>query len=92
MKQLHYSVQDFDQSDSRSMGSTEDGDSNIEDWLEKLYFDEVKKLDLSHDDIGKLKLLLRKLICCDPDGRYMANTAVRDVWFEDSQDIEKMGM
>ena len=90
--QLHYFVQDFDQSDSCSIGSTEDGDSNIEDWLEELYFDDGKKQDLSHDDIGRLKLLLRKLICCDPDGRYMANTAVRDIWFENSQDIERRGM
>ncbi|KAI9840047.1 MAG: hypothetical protein M1819_000240 [Sarea resinae] len=75
-------------------GSTESPADNksaidIEDWLEELYFnnndddDDCKKQDLSPHEIRSLKRLLRKLLCCDPEARYMADIAVRDGWFED---------
>lgn len=56
---------------------------NLQSWLEELYFDGVRKEDLTREDIIKLGALLRRLLRFEPTTRASAQDILEGPFFTD---------
>jgi hypothetical protein len=68
----------------RTMDSTWTGgktDNSLQEWLEETYFDDVRKEDLTREEIIKVGALVRRLLRFEPSTRASAQEILRDPWF-----------
>lgn len=50
-------------------------------WLEELYFDS-DSVDMTHDEIAQVGVVLKKLLCMDPSRRTGAEDILKEDWFK----------
>lgn len=62
--------------------STEEDRLTLQQWLEELYFDDEKTVELTRKDITELGALLQRLLRFDPSARSTASAIVKQGWFQ----------
>lgn len=56
---------------------------NLQEWLEKLYFDSPHSPDLTKEDIARLGQIIRSLLLFEPSARASAKQVLDDPWFDE---------
>ncbi|KAL6710042.1 hypothetical protein ACN47E_009833 [Coniothyrium glycines] len=70
----------------QTMDSAWDGErkeNTLQEWLEEMYFDGVRKADLTREDIVKVGALVRSLLRFEPSARASVHEILQDPWFND---------
>lgn len=55
----------------------------LQEWLEQMYFDDVKRVDFTRRDIAKVGELVRRMLRFEPGERALAREILEDAWFEE---------
>ncbi|EGC43880.1 protein kinase [Histoplasma capsulatum var. duboisii H88] len=61
--------------------ATENTGSNLQEWLEEVYFEGLKSPDLTREDIVRLGQIIGKLLKFEPSARASARQVLDDPWF-----------
>ena len=57
----------------------------LQEWLEQMYYDSVRKNDMTKEDIRILGGLIAKLLHFEPSKRASAKEVLSDPWFNNCQ-------
>lgn len=63
--------------------TTESSGSNLQEWLEEVYFDSRLSPDLTREDIEKLGKIIGRLLHFKPSARASARQILNDSWFNE---------
>ncbi|PGH01512.1 hypothetical protein GX51_05199 [Blastomyces parvus] len=63
--------------------TTESCGSNLQEWLEEVYFDGRPSPDLIREDIGRLGQIIGRLLHFEPSARASARQVLNDSWFNE---------
>ncbi|PGH28484.1 CMGC/SRPK protein kinase [[Emmonsia] crescens] len=62
---------------------TENTGPNLHEWLEEVYFEDLKSPDLTREDIVRLGQIIGKLLQFEPSARASARQVLDDPWFKE---------
>lgn len=73
----------WDKMDKGDGVTAESPGTNLQEWLEELYFDGRQLPDLTREDIVRLGKTIGSLLCFEPSARASARQILDDPWFNE---------
>lgn len=65
-----------------SDGETEEPGITLQSWLNELYFDSEKTVELTQDDVTKIFGIIQRMLRLEPAARVSAAQILEDPWFQ----------